>query len=150
MKINEASNFFKKLIIGTEEKSEIRVYHKFIAILTDLENKGLTDEQFQSIEKELDNLDLNVNAANRKKHFKKKLNQFIKFLKANFSLITEGYYTAIGMSLGTSFGVAFGAAFSNISYGIILGMLFGLMVGAAMDSKAKKEGKVIKTGHKNA
>lgn len=145
MRINEASNFFKRLITGTDEKSEIRVYHKFISILSDLEDKALTDEQLQSIEKKLDTLDLNVNSENRKKHFKQKLNLFVKFLKENFSLISEGYYTAIGMSLGMCFGVAFGAAFNNVAYGLIFGMLIGLVVGAAKDSKAKKEGKVLKT-----
>ena len=145
MTINATNDFFKNLITETQEKSEIRVYHKFIAILTDLENKALTDEQLLSIEKELDTLNLNVSSENRKKHFKEKLNLFIKYLKEKFSLISEGYYTAIGISLGMSFGVAFGAAFNNVSYGLIFGMLIGLIVGAAMDSKAKKEGKVLKT-----
>jgi hypothetical protein len=145
MTLNAASDFFKNLITETQEKSEIKVYHKFIAILTDLESKALTNEQLQSIEKELDTLNLNVNSENKKKYFKQKLAIFIKFLKETFSLITEGYYTAIGMSFGMSFGVAFGAAFSNVSYGLIIGMLIGLIVGASMDSKAKKEGKVLKT-----
>jgi hypothetical protein len=145
MTINAAYDLFKNLITEAQEKSEVKVYNKFIAILTDLESKVLTNEQLQSIEKELDTLDLNVNAENKKKHFKHKLTKFIKFLKKTFSLITEGYYTAIGMSLGMSFGVAFGAAFSNVSLGLIIGMLIGLIVGASMDSKAKKDGKVLKT-----
>jgi len=145
MNINDAGNFFKKLVTETDEKSEIRVYHKFIAILSDLENRELTDEQLQSIEKELDSLNLNASSENRKKHFKEKLNLFIKYLKEKFSLISEGYYTAIGISLGLSFGVAFGAAFNNVSYGLIFGMLLGLIVGAMMDSKAIKEGRVLKT-----
>ena len=44
MNINEASEYFEKFITETEEKSEIRVYRKFIAILSDLKNKGLTNE----------------------------------------------------------------------------------------------------------
>ena len=144
MTIDASNDFFKNLITETQEKSEIRVYNKFIAILTDLDTKALTDEQMLSIEKELDSLNLYINAKNRKKHFKHKLKIFVKFLKENFSLISEGYYTAIGISLGLSFGVAFGAAFNNVSYGLIFGMLIGLIVGAAMDSKAKKQGKVLK------
>jgi len=145
MTINATSDLFKNLIAETQDKSEIKVYHKFIAILTDLESKVLTDEQLQSIEKELDILNLNVNSENKKKYFKQKLTLFIKYLKKTFSLITEGYYTAIGMSFGMSFGVAFGAAFSNVSLGLIIGMLIGLIVGASMDTKAKKEGKVLRT-----
>jgi len=145
MNINEASDFFKSLISETDKNSEIRVYERFIGILSDLKNRDLTEKQLQSIEKELDTLNLNVSSENRKKHFKEKLNLFIKYLKEKFSLISEGYYTAIGISLGMSFGVAFGAAFNNVSYGLIFGMLIGLIVGAAMDSKAKKEGKVLRT-----
>ena len=145
MNINEASVFFKKLITETGEKSEIRVYHKFISILSDLEGIELNDEQLQSIEKELDTLTLSDGSKNREKYFKQKLNHFIKYLKKNFSIISEGYYTAIGISLGISFGVAFGAAFNNVSNGLIFGMLIGLLIGAVVDSKAKREGKVLKT-----
>lgn len=145
MTIIAANDFFKNLITNTQEKSEIKVYQKFIAILTDLESKVLTKDQLQSIEKELDTLNLNIHSKNKKKYFNQKLTIFIKFLKKSFSLITEGYYTAIGISLGMGFGVAFGATFSNVSYGLIIGMMIGLIVGASMDSKAKKEGKVLKT-----
>jgi hypothetical protein len=145
MKINTASDFFKKLITESDEKSEIKVYEKFIAILSDLSNRDLTQEEIQSIEEKLDSLNFKANSNNRKKHFKKKLNLFIKYLKEKLSLISKGYYTAIGMSLGMSFGVAFGAAFENVSYGLIFGMLIGLTIGATKDSKAKKEGKVLNT-----
>ncbi|MDT0555367.1 hypothetical protein [Patiriisocius hiemis] len=143
MKLNTASNFFKNLITETNEKSEIRVYEKFITILSDLKNRDLTQEQLQSIEEKLDSLNFNVNSNNRKKHFTQMLNLFIRFLKEKLSLNSKGHFTAIGMSLGTSFGVAFGAAFSNVSYGLIFGMLIGLVIGVAMDSKAKKEGKIL-------
>jgi len=145
MKINIASDFFKILITETEEKSEIKVYEKFIAILSDLKNRDLSQQQKQLIEEKLDSLNFNEKSNNRKKHFKQKLNLFIKFLKEKLSLISKGYYTAIGMSLGMSFGVAFGAAFENVSYGLVFGMLIGLIIGATMDSKAKKEGKVLST-----
>jgi TPP-dependent 2-oxoacid decarboxylase len=145
MNLNKASEFFKKLIAETNDKSEIRVYQKFISILFDLENKALTTSQLRQIEKELETIDLTVNSENRKRYFKQKLIQFANFLKKNFSMVSEGYYTSIGMTLGLSFGVAFGAAFDNVSYGLIIGMLIGLVVGATMDSNAKKEGKVIKT-----
>jgi len=145
MTLNTASDFFKNLITETADKSEIRVYEKFMAILNDLKNKDLKVEQLRSIEEELDSLHLNEISENRKKHFKQKLTLFIKYLKETFSLISKGYYTAIGISLGMSFGVAFGAAFNSVSYGLIIGMLIGLLVGATMDTKAKKEGKVLNT-----
>ena len=143
MKINAISDFFKNLINETEEKSEIKVYKKFIAILSDLNNKDLTEKQLKLIEDELETL--NLNPPDRKKYFKLKFTQFTKFLKHKLSMISEGYYTSIGIGLGLSFGVAFGAAFENVSFGLIFGMLIGLVIGVSLDSKAKKEGKVLKT-----
>lgn len=143
MKINEASNFFERLNTESSNRTERRVYKKFIRILSNLENKNLSNAQLLSIEEELDTLKINGNPDNRKKYFKQKLSIFKKYLNTKFSFISEGYYTAIGMSLGMSFGVAFGAAFKGIPSGLIFGMLIGLLIGATMDSKAKKEGRVI-------
>ncbi|WP_339661235.1 hypothetical protein [Croceibacter atlanticus] len=145
MKLDEASAFFKNLIIESNNKTEIKIYKNFISIFTDLNNRDLSEEQLKSIEEKLDSLNFNENSNNRKKHFKQKLNLFVGYLKEKLSLISKGYYTAIGMSLGMSFGVAFGAAFKNVSYGLIFGMLIGMLIGIAKDSKAKKEGKVLST-----
>lgn len=145
MKLDEASAFFKNLIIESDNKTEIKIYKNFISIFTDLNNRDLSEEQLKSIEDKLDSLNFNENSDNRKKHFKQKLNLFVGYLKEKLSLISKGYYTAIGMSLGMSFGVAFGAAFKNVSYGLIFGMLIGMLIGIAKDSKAKKEGKVLST-----
>jgi len=143
MKIVAASTFFKKLLLETSNRSEIKIYEKFISILAELSNRNLTEEELKSIEEKLDSLNFNEHSDNRKKHFKKKLNLFIGYLKEKLSLISKGYYTAIGMSLGTSFGVAFGAAFENVSLGLVFGMLVGIIIGTAKDAKAKKEGKVL-------
>ena len=145
MKLDEASAFFKNLIIESDNKTEIKIYKNFISIFTDLNNRDLSEEQLKSIEEKLDSLNFNENSNNRKKHFKQKLNLFVGYLKEKLSLISKGYYTAIGMSLGMSFGVAFGAVFKNVSYGLIFGMLIGMLIGIAKDSKAKKEGKVLST-----
>jgi len=145
MKLDEASAFFKNLIIESDNKTEIKIYKNFISIFTDLNNRDLSEEQLKSIDEKLDSLNFNENSDNRKKHFKQKLNLFVEYLKEKLSLISKGYYTAIGMSLGMSFGVAFGAAFKNVSYGLIFGMLIGMLIGIAKDSKAKKEGKVLST-----
>jgi len=145
MKLNKASAFFKNLIIESDNKSEIKIYENFISILTDLNSRDLSEEQLKSIEEKLDSLNFNENSDNRKKHFKQKLNLFVGHLKKKLSLVSKGYYTAIGMSLGMSFGVAFGAIFGNVSYGLIFGMLIGMLIGTAKDSKAKKEGKVLST-----
>ena len=148
MTINNTIIFFESLLIRTDKKSELKVYENFITILSDLKNKDLSDGQLQSIEVELDNLKLKSNPKNKKRHFSKKLTAFKKYLKEELSLISEGYYTTIGMSLGMSLGVAIGASFgesTGIALGISLGMLIGLAIGRNKDAEAKKEGRVLKT-----
>ncbi len=148
MTINDTIKFFESLLIQTDKKSEIKIYENFIATLSDLSDRELTEEQFQSIEVELDNLKLKSNPKNKKRYFSKKLNEFKKYLQKELSLISEGYYTAICMSMGMCFGVAFGASFgesTGIALGVSFGMLIGLTIGRVMDAEAKKQGRVLKT-----
>ena len=145
MNIKETSDFFKTLIKEATEKSEIRIYETFISILSDLEKMNLTKEQLISIEEEIQTLNIKSNPENKKKYFKQKLAEFLKYLTPKLSLISEGYYTGIGMALGTSFGVVFGVISSNITYGLIFGMILGLIIGATMDFKAKNGRQVLGT-----
>ena len=147
MNINDAVAFFKNLLIKTDKKSEIKTYENFIAILTSLKSRDLSPEQLSLIEEELGSLNLNANLENNRKHYKRKLSEFKKYLKDEFSLITEGYYTAIGMCLGMCFGVAIGTSLgaSGTSMGLTLGMLIGLVIGRSKDDEAKKQNRVLRT-----
>lgn len=147
MNIIEASSFFEKLLKQTESKREIKIYSNFIAILSNLKNRDLSNDELLSIENEIEALNLNSNPENKRKYFGKKLNDFKAYLKKEFSLISEGYYTAIGMSLGMCFGVAIGTSFgtSNISIGLVIGMLIGLVIGRSKDKEAEKQNRVLKT-----
>ena len=147
MTIIEASDFFKRLSKEANNKREIKVYENFIAILSDLKNRSLTEEQFLSIEEEIETLNLKSNPIKSRRYFSKKLNAFKKYLKDELSLISEGYYTAIGMSLGMSFGVAIGASFgesTGIALGISFGMIIGLAIGRKKDAEAKKQNRVLR------
>ncbi len=150
MTIQEAYNFFENLKTETTKKYEIKVYEKFIHILTGLKTRAFTKDEIHSIETELDSLDLKSNPENRKKYFKKTLSKFETYLKDTFSLTTKGYYTNLYGGLGLSFGLLFGVAIlSNLehSLGISLGLIGGMVVGSIMgrkiDSKALAQGKVI-------
>lgn len=147
MTITESLGFFKKLQKETVNKREIKIYRSFIAILSNLENRDLTDDQLLSIENEIKILNLGEYPKNKRKYFGKKLNAFKAYLKKEFSLISEGYYTGIGMSLGMCFGVAFGASFGSlgISSGLAFGMLIGLLIGRYKDLEAKKQNRVFRT-----
>jgi len=162
MNIEEAIKFFKNLITETDVKSEIKVYEKFVAILSQLEDKDLSEEQLLGVEHKLEEFDVDIPRENRKKYYRKKLAEFSNYLKRELSLLSKEYYTTIGMSIGMSlgmslgmtFGVVFGSASggdSGILNGLIYGMTFGMMIGmsiglalgASMDAKAKKEGRVL-------
>ncbi len=150
MILQEAYNFFESLTTETTKKSEIKVYEKFIYVLSELKTRKFTKDEMESIEAELDSLSLNSNPENRKKFFKKALSKFENFLKDTFSLTSKGYYTQLGIGLGSSFGILFGIVFLSsferslgITLGLSIGMLIGLIIGQFMDAKAKSEGRVL-------
>ncbi len=150
MTLQEAYNFFESLKNETSNKSEIKVYEKFLHALNELKNRAFSKDEIQSIEAELDSLNLNANSENRKKYFKRALSKFEKYLKDTFSLTSKGYYTNLGIALGSSFGVLFGVVVLSdferslgISFGLIIGMLLGLIIGRYLDSKAITEGRVL-------
>ena len=149
MTINNTIIFFKSILTQTIKKSEIKIYENFIGILSDLKNRDLTKEQLRCIEEELENLKLKEIPENRKKYFRRKLNEFQKYLKDEFSLTTKGYYESIGMSMGMVFGISIGASIfgadSGVSTGLMFGMLIGFVIGRNMDSEAEKQNRVLKT-----
>lgn len=155
MTIIEATKIFEKLISRTDRKRERKIYESFIAILTDLNSRNFTEDQSQSIEKELEGFDLNRSDQYKVKYFRKNLERFKKLLKDTFSLTPEGHYMslgiAIGMTMGMTLGISFGSVFglpdwisNGLSFGMLIGMIIGLTIGKAMDAEAKKKGRVYK------
>jgi len=150
MTLQEAYNFFKSLSSQTTNKSEVKIYNKFLSILSNLKSRTFTQEEMQSIEAELDALNLITNKENNIKFFKKAFSKFQNFLRDTFSLIPKGFYTRLGIGLGMSFGIIFGIVFLSsferslgIAFGVIIGLLVGLTFGQSMDSKARSESRVL-------
>ena len=150
MTLQETLNFFESLKNEATKKSEIKVYEKFVYILSELKIREFSKEEIQSIETELKNLNLKSNPENRKRYFRKALSKFEKFLKDTFSLTSKGHYTNLCVSLGTLFGVVLGILFGErfekslgIASGISIGMFIGAIVGRHLDSQAKEVGRVL-------
>lgn len=146
MTLQEACNFFETLVTETTRKSEIKIYEKFVAILSELKTRQFREDEIQSIERELANL--KSNPENRRKYFKTALVTFEKYLENTFSLTSKSYYTNLGVELGASFGFLFGVVFLSswerslgICLGLIAGMIIGSTIGRSMDAKAKRQGK---------
>lgn len=150
MTIQEAYNFFESLKIETAKKSEIKIYDNFIHILSELKTREFSKEEINSIETELDDMNLESYTKNKKKYFTKVLSKFEKYLKDTLSLTLKDHYTKLYTQIGGSFGIFFGlVALSNFerSMGLIIGMFIGAAIGAAMgkslDSNALKEDRVL-------
>ena len=150
MTLKNALNFFESLKSETTNKSEIKVYGKFIYNLTALQHRGFSNDEIQALEMELDRLNLNSNPGNRKKFFKKALGKFETYLKDTFSLISKGYYTNLSVSLGILFGVVLGVLIGErferslgISFGICMGLFIGAYIGRRMDAQAKAAGNIL-------
>ena len=146
MTLKNALSYFESFLSETSKKSETKVYREFIHIITGLERRDLSETDIESIEKELDALNLDSNL----KISPKALRRFKKYLKDTFSLTPKGYYTNLGIALGSSFGLLVGViALSHfersmgISAGISFGMLIGLMIGRTKDSQAKAAGNLL-------
>lgn len=150
MTLQAAYNFFESLKTETTKKYEIKVYEKFLHILSEMKIREFSKDEIQSIEMELESLNLKSNPENRKKYFKKALSEFEKYLKDTFSLTSKGYYTERAVGLGVLFGVVAGVIFGErferslgLSLGISIGMLIGAFVGRHMDSQAKATGNML-------
>lgn len=150
MKLQKAIEHFENLKGESSKSSEIRVYEKFIRVLNSLENRGMSDSEVRSIERELDALELQSDKKHSKKYFQKAFTRFEKYLKDTFSLTTKGYYTKMGVGLGSAFGVVAGLVILSgferslgISFGIGFGMLIGVLIGRNLDDKAVAAGKML-------
>ena len=149
MTLKNALNFFESLKTETTKKSEIKIYEKFIYTLTELKNREFSKNEIQSLETELDSLQLESNPENRKKFFKKALSKFENYLKDTFYLTNKGYYTQLYGGFGLSFGLMFGVAIlSNfgslgLSLGLIGGMVVGSIIGRKKDTEVKAAGNML-------
>lgn len=150
MTLQEAYNFFESLKIETTKTSETKVYEKFLHVLSALKTRAFSKDEIQSIETEIDSLNLKSNPDNRKKYFKKALRKFETYLKDTFSLTSKWYYTHLGIAFGPAIGVLFGVVVLSvfdrslgIAYGTAIGLLIGLIIGQYMDTQAKAAGNLI-------
>jgi len=150
MTLQEAYNFFESLKTVTTKKSEIKIYEKFLHILTELKLRDLSQNEIHSIELELESLNLESNLESRKKYLKKALTKFEKYLKDTFTLSTNGYYTERSIGYGVLFGVVVGVIFGErfeksmgLALGISVGMFIGAFIGRHLDSQAKAAGNML-------
>ena len=148
MTIKETRDFLKNLINESTKSREIKIYNKFIGVLTGIENRAFSTYQIELIEKELTILNLKQPTKNRKKYIRKKLNEFVEYLESEYSIILEDHYADLGLKMGLVFGMALGVFIFKDSGGSATGMCFGMFIGYVigkyMDKEAAKQNQVLK------
>ena len=69
MTIQEAINLLKSLTEQSTKKYELKIYEEFIHILNALDKRDLSNEDIASVEKKLQDLNLEANPKYRKRYF---------------------------------------------------------------------------------
>ena len=107
----------------------------------------LYQQEMSSLANNLGNL-IQLDNKERRKAYLQSLNGMVKHLQKQHKLVTEGYYTGIGLAIGAGIGAALGPLSDKIGAGLPIGIGIGMAIGAALESKARKEGRIISTKEK--
>lgn len=75
--------------------------------------------------------------------FLSSLSTFKKIIKKKYNIVSKGTYISQGVGLGMPFGVLLGLLLGNIALGLPIGLMIGLIIGSALESKAKKENRIL-------
>lgn len=78
-----------------------------------------------------------------KKTYQRTVSDVTWHLQRQHRLFVEGQNMVIYMPIGVGFGVALGLVLGNIAIGIPIGAGLGMTLGIILDTKARKNGKVI-------
>jgi len=139
--------FLKNQLSKTRDKSEIRIFKKFIAILSNLKEKELTQEQLNAIESYIKYLELEKIPSYSNNLFEQKLSKFKKYLKTKLRFVPKNYYTRIGISFAIPFTIGFTFAANGISItnkiGIIVTALLLIGIGKILDLRIHKQNRSL-------
>lgn len=156
MTLKEYSEHFEKFRAQASLKKEVRTFEKYACMFNDLLQRDLGDEANRKIEAEIERLEIVKDSGASRKSYERNFLKITSFLRNEFSLVTEGYYTQffmiMGMIMGQGIGMAIGASMNpgtgiaiGLSMGTGLGIAIGMALGAQKDEEARKQGRVIKT-----
>lgn len=149
MTSKNAIKLFHRFAAKATKRSDIRIYQEFIRILSNLENRELTQAETESIESKLDAMEL-TGPVKKIVHYRTALRRFERYLLESFSFVTKGYYKKRGIAFGAVLGVVVGTVWLSdfersigISLAVSVGTLLGIIVADYLESRAKSSGKLI-------
>ena len=138
--------FLKKQLSKTNEKSEIKTFEKFIAILNKLKEKNLSPEQMEGIESFIKYLELEKIPSFSNDIFKRKLKKFRTYLKTKLRFVPNNYY----ISLAIIFAVPFSITFTiqpkidlNIRIAVISAAILLIGIAIFLDLRIKKQNRSL-------
>jgi hypothetical protein len=139
MEIQKTIDLLTEIRKNTDNSKNKKYSEKFIRLLTEIRFMDNIDQKKERLDSELKLIRQNFEIEKDNIKVKKELNNFIKFLKSEFSFTIPWYYTQIGALIGVLAASFFGA------YSFLVGLLIGGIIGCFLDEKARKEGKKLKT-----
>jgi len=143
--INDIENYITKLNKKEQERYKLKLLLRIVKRVESYSDQCMECQKHQydlvQLVEELGRIpDLS------KEEYKKyavTLDKIMNHLMKEHKLISEGQYIAIGMALGMCFGMPLAMSIGNIALGPAMGLPFGVAIGVALESDAKKKGKVI-------
>ncbi|PQB06782.1 hypothetical protein BST83_06140 [Polaribacter filamentus] len=139
MEIQKTIDILTEIRKNTDNPKNKKYSEKFIRLLTEIRFMNNIKPKAEILDSALKLIRQNFEIEKDNIVVKKELNNFIKFLKAEFSFTIPWYYTQIGALIGLMVTVFFGLL------SLLVGLLVGGIIGYFLDEKARKEGKKLKT-----
>lgn len=127
-------------------------FSQFRHLLAELSKKELTPQIIETINQDVEAINLSTQIGNDlKKFLQKKQSKIVTLVEKELKIVPKNYYRnmwlALGMSaFGIPIGVAFGLSIGNIALlgaGLPIGMAIGVGVGLKMDKKAFEQGRQL-------
>lgn len=134
------------------DKKLSRIYFQFVALLNELNNKGIPSGLIKFINNHVEELNTSsLNGPGLIKAIKQKQTTILKQLEKELKMVPKYYYRNLWMLFGMSgiglpIGVAFGLSVGNmglLGIGLPIGMSIGFAIGMGMDKKALSEGRQL-------
>lgn len=139
MEIQAAINYLTEFRKTTNSAKNSKYTEKFIRLLNEIQIKEIDSKKRSLLNSELNLIIQNFEIDKNNIQVKKELKKFIQFLKSEFDVTIQWYYTQIG---------ALGGLVATVFFGflsLLLGLLIGAAIGYYFDEKARKDGRKLKT-----
>ncbi|MGY0391799.1 hypothetical protein ACW5R3_04435 [Bizionia sp. KMM 8389] len=139
MEIAAIIDYLTKFRKETTDLKNKKYSEKLIRVIHELEFKSFSESDLRKLHLEFDLLQQNIELDKEFIDVKTELKKFLKFIKVEYNITPQYYYTYIGFSLGLISTLLFGI------FSLTIGSIFGALIGYYYDDQAKKRGKKLST-----